>query len=274
MKGELFHIFRNTPFGREIFLQSLYTCKTMGEKAKVLLPEFKQYLMYFEHAVVTLELDDSFLRARDTAEAHARELAGQAGVDVTFLDPREFTASTLPDLPIDFDIMTCPRSMKDMSSKVGLGYIGPKVRALVRHAPFPVLIPAAVFKPFNSLVVFFGGSDYSRRALSVAREMAAKTRLPLSLFTVLENQDEAHYRRILEQEGLLAEIESGHIKWQLAGGQPLREAFYGVPHDALVVAGAFGHGVVRDIVFGSMLEQIQTILPNNLLIVGPQCVHL
>ena len=196
------------------------------------------------------------------------------GVDVTFLDPREFTASTLPDLPIDFDIMTCPRSMKDMSSKVGLGYIGPKVRALVRHAPFPVLIPAAVFKPFNSLVVFFGGSDYSRRALSVAREMAAKTRLPLSLFTVLENQDEAHYRRILEQEGLLAEIESGHIKWQLAGGQPLREAFYGVPHDALVVAGAFGHGVVRDIVFGSMLEQIQTILPNNLLIVGPQCVHL
>ena len=52
-------------------------------------------------------------------------------------------------------------------------------------------------------------------------------------------------------------------------GQSLSE--HTVPHDALVVVGAYGHGVARELFFGSKMELIQTVLPNPMLIVGPGC---
>jgi nucleotide-binding universal stress UspA family protein len=42
-----------------------------------------------------------------------------------------------------------------------------------------------------------------------------------------------------------------------------------VPHNALVIMGAFGHGLIRDLVFGSKMEKIQSTISNNLLVVGP-----
>jgi hypothetical protein len=56
----------------------------------------------------------------------------------SFFDPKDFTASTLPDIPSNFDYMCCPRSIVDLSTKIGLGYIGPRVRRIVKHATFPV----------------------------------------------------------------------------------------------------------------------------------------
>lgn len=46
---------------------------------------------------------------------------------------------------------------------------------------------------------------------------------------------------------------------------------YDVPHDALVVLGAYGHGMIKDILMGSKMEQIQSTVTNNLLITGPNC---
>jgi nucleotide-binding universal stress UspA family protein len=46
---------------------------------------------------------------------------------------------------------------------------------------------------------------------------------------------------------------------------------YDVPHDALMVLGAYGHGVIKDLLFGSKMEKIQSTVTNNLLIAGPQC---
>jgi nucleotide-binding universal stress UspA family protein len=45
-----------------------------------------------------------------------------------------------------------------------------------------------------------------------------------------------------------------------------------VHSDALVVAGAHGHGVAKDLLFGSKLELIQSELPNPMVIVGPSAV--
>ncbi len=42
------------------------------------------------------------------------------------------------------------------------------------------------------------------------------------------------------------------------------------PTYLLVVLGAFGHGLIRDILFGSKMEKIQGSITNNLLIVGPK----
>jgi len=37
-----------------------------------------------------------------------------------------------------------------------------------------------------------------------------------------------------------------------------------------VIVGAYGHGLIRDLVFGSKMEKIQSTISNNLLVVGPR----
>ncbi len=59
-------------------------------------------------------------------------------------------------------------------------------------------------------------------------------------------------------------------EWRLFTDGDLEVDLYDVDHDALVILGAFGHGVIRDVLFGSKMEKIQGIMPNNLLIVGPR----
>ena len=52
--------------------------------------------------------------------------------------------------------------------------------------------------------------------------------------------------------------------------EQLEENLYRVPHDALVIIGAFGHGLIRDFVFGSIMEKVQSTISNNMMIVGPK----
>lgn len=52
--------------------------------------------------------------------------------------------------------------------------------------------------------------------------------------------------------------------------RPFWGKWYAVRHDALAVIGAYGHGVVKEVLFGSFMEHIHTMLPNNLLLVGPK----
>ena len=50
-----------------------------------------------------------------------------------------------------------------------------------------------------------------------------------------------------------------------------KKLLYEVPSDALVVVGAYGHGAIKEILFGSKMETIQSVLPNTMLIIGPNC---
>lgn len=269
MKNQLLHVFRNTPFGREIFLQSLYFCKMTGLQVKVFIPKHPQFLMYFPREVVTVDVDKSFLHSPGTARKHAEELIREAGVDGGFLEPKRYTASTLPDIPGDFGFMTCPRTISDLSSKVGLGYIGPRVRAIIKNATFPVLIPTPVYKKWKRILVLFGGSTNALKAFRFGVKLQLLSGLPLRLFTYAEKKPRAHYEKILEEHNLLSGIRAGGMEWKFIEKGTFREGLYEVSHNALVVAGAYGHGIIRELLFGNMLEEIQTILPNNLVIVGP-----
>ena len=67
----------------------------------------------------------------------------------------------------------------------------------------------------------------------------------------------------------MEELERLQRNWTFFEEGRFESNLYQVPHDALVVLGACGHGLIRDLVFGSKMEQIQSTIPNNLLIVGP-----
>ena len=272
MNKQLFHIFRNTPLGRETFLQSLYFCNMTGATPVVYIPEHTKFLMYFENDVVQIDLDESYLTGPETAAKHAAELLEASGIKPHFLKPKHFTASTLPDIKTDFDFMCCPRSISDLSSKIGLGYIGPRVRRIVQSGRFPVLITSPAYKPWSRIAVLFGGSTNALKALRLAMAIQRRSQLPLDIYTQMEKSfKKKDYETFLDEAGLGDDVDRSVRRWQFFEGGEFAQNLYEIPHDALVVMGAYGHGLIRDFVFGSKMETIQSEISNNLLIAGPNC---
>ncbi len=269
MDAQLFHIFRNTPLGRETLLQSIYFCKKAGASLIIYMPEFTKFLMYFENDVVQIDLDDSYLTSPETALKHAKELLDQGKIKARFLEPKNYTASTLPDIATNFDFMCCPRSISDLSSKIGLGYIGPRVRRIVNSARFPVLITSPVFKKWRSIAVFFGGSANAINALKLGFRISRASEMPLSVYTHMEKASKESYEEIIKNENLEEEMDRYVTEWHMFERGKFEENIYDVPHDALVVLGAYGHSLIKNIFFGSKMEKIQSTITNNLLIAGP-----
>jgi len=269
MENRLLHIFRNNPFGRETLLQSIYFCNKVGASPVIYIPKTTKFLMYFDNDVVQVDLDKSYLISPETAIQRATELVEQGGISARFLDPKHFTASTLPDIHTNFDYMCCPRSISDMSSKIGLGYIGPRVRRIVRSARFPVLITSPVYKEWKSISVFFGGSANAIKALRLGFHIARASGIQLDVFTQTEKFSKEDYQQMIKDRNIEEEMDLYVKQWHFFENRVFEENLYDVPHDALVILGAYGHGVIRNIVFGSKMEKIQSTISNNLLIAGP-----
>ncbi len=269
MSSDLLHVFRNTPLGRETLLQSIYFCRALDVGLTVYIPETTRFMMYFDFDAVQVDLDRSYLVGPETASEHARALAADAGIDVRFLSPRNRTASDLPDIPPQFAFMSCPRSIADLSAKIGLGYIGPKVRRIIRSASFPVLMTAPVFKPWKSIAVLFGGSDSALNALRSAIFVSKRSGFPLDLFIQLERTTDYYDQRIRDAGLSDALAEQCRDRHEFVNGS-FDHNLYSLPHDALVFSGAYGHGLIKNLLFGSKVEVAQSTLTNSMLVSGPQ----
>ncbi|GAB6097318.1 hypothetical protein JCM14469_35720 [Desulfatiferula olefinivorans] len=271
METRLFHIFRNTPLGRETLLQSLYFCAVTQAALVIYIPEYTKFLMYFENDVVQVDLDGSYLAAPETAKEHALELTGEAGIEPVFFVPKNYTASTLPDVPAEFDFMCCPRSISDLSSKISLGHIGSRVRRIIQSSHFPVLVTSPCYKEWTSITVFFGGSANSVKALELGLRLARRTGFPLDLFTQAEKgMGRKDYMARVADAGLATACDQWVRNWRVCDRKRFDENLYHVSHRSLLVLGAYGRGLVKDMLFESKMEIVQSVLSNNMLIVGPK----
>jgi nucleotide-binding universal stress UspA family protein len=269
MVPNLLHVFRNTPLGRETLLQSIYFCTAVDIGLDIYIPDALSFMMYFDDEAVQVDLDRSYLASPGNARERARALASQAGLNPRFLKPRHRTARDLPDVPTHFQRMSCPRSISDLSSKIGLGYIGPKVRRIIQSAPFPVLMASPVFKAWKSVLVLFGGSENACKALTTGLQIARRSGLPLDVFIQIE-QDEFFYREQIHAAGLEKELSEQVRHWHQFEQGEFDHNLYTVPHDALVLSGAYGHGLIKQMFFGSKLETVQSTLTSNMLVSGPR----
>lgn len=267
MKKPLFHIFRNTPFGRETLLQSAYFCHRLQLPLAVYRPQSKSFLLYFDPDVVQVDLDDSYLSDPDSSAEHLNDILARQGVKHSPVRPVGNSASTLPDLPVDFSFMTCPRSMSDDTRKIALGMIGSKVRRIVQAAHFPIFLPAPVFKPWSGLSVLYGGSDSAAGALRLALEIQRTSKAPLQIFS---QGSRCELETQLLSQGFSAE-QIGSFDWRFWGEGDIVGKLLDIPHDSLVLLGAYGRNLIRETLFGGTMEKIQSNLPNNMLIVGPKC---
>jgi hypothetical protein len=139
----------------------------------------------------------------------------------------------------------------------------------IRSAVFPVLLTTPVFKPWKSVAVLFGGSDSAVNALRSAVQVSSRSGCPLDLFVQLE-QDEACYEQRIRDAGLEKGLaRTCRQRYQFTDGD-FADNLYALPHDALVFSGAYGHGLIRNLLFGSKMEVAQTTLTNSMLVSGPQ----
>ncbi len=121
------------------------------------------------------------------------------------------------------------------------------------------------------IVVFFGGSQNAIKALQYGIEIATVSGFPLILFTQGEDKDLRYYEDEIKKAGLYEKLEMLGFDWLFFDRGELKVNLYEVPHDSLAIVGAYGHGVMKEVLFGSKMEEIQTVLPNSMLIVGPNC---
>ena len=55
MNRGIFHIFRNTPLGRETLFQSMYFAQTLQIPLRIYIAQTPRFLMYFDQAVVQID---------------------------------------------------------------------------------------------------------------------------------------------------------------------------------------------------------------------------
>lgn len=269
MVPSLLHIFRNTPLGRETLMQSIYFCQALDIGLDVYVPDALSFMMYFEDEAVQVDLDQSYLASPEMASDRVQALTAEAGLQPRFLHPKHRTGRDLPDIPTHYQYMCCPRSVSDMSSRIGLGYIGPKVRRIIHSAPFQVLMTSPVFKAWKSVIVLFGGSPSACNALETGLRIAQRAGWPLDVFIQMEHEAFYYYEQI-HAAGLEKDLDRHVRHWHWFEEGDFSSNLYTVPHDALVLAGAFGHGLIKQMVFGSKLETVQSTLTNNMLLSGPR----
>ncbi len=269
MDRGILHIYRNVLFGRETLLSSIYFAKTLDIELFIYIPKYKKFNMYFEQDVVQVTLDDSYLQDIELAEERVNKILRDESFSASFVEIKEFSASYLPDISTDFSFMTCPRVIKGLLNKIYPGQIGPIVRKILLNARFPVYLPSIVFKPWKSIVVMFGGSTTSMKAAFVGEKISKRTGIPLYFFTQNEGKNKLYYEELLKSSSESRDILSQIEEWFFFDGGDFSQNLYEVPHNSLVVAGIFGHNILKGLTFGGKLELMQSIMPNNFLLVGP-----
>ena len=268
MESRMLHIFRNTPIGRESLLQSRYFCQTLGLNLCVYVPRMKKFLMYFEFEALQVDLDASYLRDPESAASNVRAILGDMEAEI--FESGDFSATNLPDVPTDYEYMCCPRAISDKQSMIGLGYIGSKVRKILRTAHFPILLPSGAFKEWKSVAVLYGGSENAAKAFRLGVKIARAGNMPVDMFSHVKAGDRQAVLDALEEQGLDG-LRREHVRdWLVFEGGEFCDHLFDVPHDALVVLGAYGHGGIKGMMFGGTMEMVQSTLPNNLLVVGPE----
>jgi len=272
MQTTMLHIFRNTPLGRENLMQSAYFCKNLPKMSlAVYIPQTAQFTMGPDGDLVVIELDDSYVRYQATAQQHVEEILAEFGCENEFHTPAKHDTSRMPHLHGHWAMMACPRAITEQSNRIGLGHLGPKVRSLAKLSRFPIFIPSMSFKAWTNVTAFFGGSTLGAIVVKAAMAVARLAEVPLTVHTQLNGITRQDCEQSLSKVGILDALSGGDIEWRLYDEGTLEENLYDVPHDSLVFVGAAGHNLIRELVFGSRLEAIQTILPNPLVIIGPQC---
>ncbi|WP_457630779.1 universal stress protein [Oceanithermus sp.] len=132
--------------------------------------------------------------------------------------------------------------------------LGSTIERVVRTSPTPVVVSALEPRQPQRLLLAYDGSDPAARALHISAELAAALGLPVTVLTVNDDALKAESlaaeaASYLEDHGLTVEI-------QTAGGEPDERILEAETPDDLLAMGAFGRGLIRNLLLGSTAELV------------------
>ncbi len=269
MAIQVFHVFRNTPLGKETLRQAADFARRINGELDVYVPEHDRFMIYFDYEAVEISLDKSYLYSIETAHAHMNHVLDELGVAARLVHVKTKTGSTLPDIEAGFDIISLPKVMTEAKGKILPQAVGKGVRSLVNVSPAPAIIGPGRFAEWNAVHAFFGGSTHSIRALRWAIRIANLAQVPLYVSSLCEGKNkQSQYEKLLHKEGISAD---SFAEWKFWQDKSFIEMLNQIPRDSLNVMGAYGHHSIRSTLFGSKTELVLRNTANLLMLVGARC---
>jgi nucleotide-binding universal stress UspA family protein len=142
----------------------------------------------------------------------------------------------------------------------GQGTVDDLVTAAMRSSVRPVLVAGSEFREgadIRNVLVAYDGSDHSARSLLVAAELAARPGVSCTLVTVSQSEDLGQeilepaetflcHHGVIPQKQIIVNSKPADVICGLAASS-------GVD---ILIMGAYGHGPIREVLFGSTTERI------------------
>lgn len=256
----VFHIFNNSPPGRENLLQSAYLAKQFNAPFVVYLPTATQCLLHCERNILTLTLSADYVRRRTTARRHVEQVFAEFGVDSYFYQPADFTAGILPHLPAECSVFAFPTAASIPASRLRLGQSGSKVQWLARRLGRPMLMAAAVFRPWTRVAALAEGAA-APSVIRAATSFANRARVPLAVHAPRDAPGQETLHKIIRQTG------SADVRLHLHQSNDPADYLYAVSRDSLVIVGIGNRSKFRDLLWANPLSRVRALLPNPLLVV-------
>jgi nucleotide-binding universal stress UspA family protein len=127
---------------------------------------------------------------------------------------------------------------------------------LVRRCPTPILAVPGAFSPLSRPLLAYDGSPMSREALFVATYLAIRGQSPLVVVSVAEDSFDpqaalAEAQAYLEHHG----VEASFVEERGPVADAILRAAQARDND-LILIGGYGHLAIRELLFGSTVDQI------------------
>lgn len=135
---------------------------------------------------------------------------------------------------------------------------GSTMERVVRHSVKPCLVTPKSFRPVSKILAAYDGSLHASQALREAAELALSLRAPLVILTVAEDDRRAPAEQLSRDAVDLVDAHGCEAKNLVVTGASA-SAILATAHEQqcdLIVAGAYGHSRIREMILGSTTTQV------------------
>jgi nucleotide-binding universal stress UspA family protein len=145
---------------------------------------------------------------------------------------------------------------RGVNEEFSTGLLGATAESITRKCPRPILVSTKQFKPAESPLLAYDGSQRASSAMESAAEFCTVLKLPLTVLTIAREENVA--QAFLQQAKAYLGSYAINVKYVIDRGYPERkivEYLVNLNHDMLFI-GAYGHRRIIEMVLGSTTEYV------------------
>ncbi len=137
-------------------------------------------------------------------------------------------------------------------------WLGSNVERVIRKSIKPCLITPPEFRPIQSILAAYDGSEHANRALYSGVELAKSLKCKLIILAVENSSDEEEKSWALKEALEIAEKQGVHATPMALHGTPEEKILEIAARENcdLIVMGAYGHTRLRELVLGSVTSHV------------------